>query len=104
MLGRTVKDWDSLDESYDSFFVGFWYPLVKACKSMVHWQNWIMFELPITEREKREVEAIWHDDMMDPRPPCLQRDSRIARVFYNVMLERKARRRQARMDDEKEQP
>jgi len=101
---RTVKDWDPLDESSDSFFIGFWYPLVRACKAMVHWQNWIIFELPISEQAKRHVEAIWYDDMMDPREPCLQRDSRIARVFYDVLIERKDRRRQARMDDEKEQP
>ena len=63
-----------------------------------------MFELPCTEQAKRHVEAIWHDDMMDPRQPCLQRDSRIARVFYDVLLERKDRRKTTRMDDEKEQP
>ena len=99
-----VSKWDPADESYDAFFIGFWYPLVRACKSMVHWENWIMFNLPITEQAKRHVEAIWHDDMMDPRAPCLQRDHRIAQVFYDVLVERKDRRRQDRMADEKEQP
>ena len=100
-FGRT-KDWDPADENSDAFFIGFWYPLIRACKDMVHWQNWIMFELPISEQAKRNVEAIWHDDMMEPRQPCLQRDSRIAQVFYDVLLERKDRRNSR--DDEKEQP
>ncbi len=99
-----ISKWDPADEANDAFFVGFWYPLVRACRSMVHWENWIMFNLPITEQAKRHVESIWHDDMMDPRAPCLQRDSRIAQVFYDVLVERKDMRRTNRMDDEKEQP
>ena len=95
--------WDPADEGPDAFFIGFWYPLVRACKKMVHWQNWIMFELPISEQAKRNVEAIWHDDMYDQRQPCLQRDRAIAQVFYDVLVERKDMRREARMDDE-EQP
>ncbi len=91
-----------MDESTEAFFVGFWDPLVRACRAMVHWDNWIVFELPCTEREKRQVEEIWHDDMMDPREPNLQRDSNIARLFFDVLVERKAHRRASRMDDEKE--
>ena len=99
-----VSNWNPVDEAHDSFFVGFWYPLVRACRSMVHWENWIMFNLPITEQAKRRVESIWHDDMMQPREPCLPRDSRIAQVFYDVLVSRNDRRRRVRMDDEKEQP
>ena len=84
-FAHTVTKWDPADENDESFFIGFWYPLVRACKAMVHWENWIMFELPITEQRKREVEAIWHDDMMDPREPCLQRDRRMPRSFTTCL-------------------
>ena len=96
------KDWDPLDED-EGFFVGFWYPLVRACRNMVHWTNWIMYELPITEQQKRQVEVIWHDDRYDQREPNLERDRSTAQVFYDVLAQRKDRRRDARMEDEKEQ-
>ena len=99
-----VTKWDPMDEADDAFFVGFWYPLVRACRLLCHWDNHIIFDLPATNRQKREFEMIWHDDMMDPREPNLQRDKRIAQVFYAVMARRKMARRQARMDDEKTQP
>ena len=100
---KASKRWDPTDEGPDAFYIGFWYPLVRSCKSMVHWENWIMFSLPISDQAKRNVEAIWHDDMADPRQPDFSRDARIAQVLYDVLAERKDRRHQTRMDDEKEQ-
>ena len=101
---NNLKDWDPVDEAGDAFFVGFWYPLVRHVKRHVIWGSWINFEL--SKRGKREALHIWHDEMMDPREelewePRLKQDNRTARVFYDVLVERRRLRRDARMADEK---
>ena len=55
-FAKVCKDYNTLDEGGDAFFVGFWYPMVKACRGMLHWENRILFALPTTERAKREFD------------------------------------------------
>ena len=103
-FGKVVKDYETLDESMDAFFVGFWYPMVLECRKLTHFANHIMFEIPATEREKREFEEKVFPAHPYERAPDLQMDRRIAQVLYDVMQDRKAQRRAAAQDDEKSSP
>ena len=98
------KKWDSLDEGFDSFFVGFWYPLVGACRKLCHWDNRIIFDLPCSEQKKRTFNNVWHDGFADMREPNLSRDRAITQVFYDVLVARRRQRRTTAQDDEKSSP
>ena len=92
--------WDPLD----GFFVGFWYPLVVACKKLTNWNNRIIFDLPCSEQQKRTFDKVWHDGFADIREPNLSMDRAIAQVFYDVLKTRKRQRRELIQDDEKSSP
>ena len=99
-FGR-YKKWDPLDEGLDGFFVGFWYPMVAACRKLSHWDNRIIFDLPCSEQARRTFNLIWHDGFAEMREPDVARDRSIAQVFYDVLLARKRQRHADAQDDEK---
>ena len=101
-FGRFTK-WDPLDEGLDGFFVGFWYPLVTACRDLTHWDNRIIFDLPCSEQQKRTFDDVWLNGFNEMREPNLSRDRAIAQVFYDVLAFRRANRREQRMEEEKTQ-
>ena len=78
--------------------------MVQACRGMTHFENRIIFDLPCTEREKREFEVKVFPDNPYEKEPDLQFDRRIAQVFYDVMQARKAQRHADDQDDEKSSP
>ena len=100
-FGAKVRKWDAADETTDSFFVGFWNPMVCACREMVHWSNHILFDLKCSNREKRELDRIVFPDDPYGIEPNLQHSLRVAQVFYDVLVARRAARREAKKDDEK---
>ena len=101
-FGR-FKEWDPLDEGLNSFFVGFWYPLVAACRRLTHWDNRIIFDLPCPEQRKRSFDMVWFNALEDEREPNLTRDKAIAQVFYDVLATRQRQRRAEAQDDEKKE-
>jgi len=94
-LAQTVKDWDPLDESLDAFFVGFYFPMVAACRNLNHWTNRIMFDLPCNERAKDEFDRKVFTENPYNMEPDLQFQMRIARVFHDVLEERMGKRKES---------
>jgi hypothetical protein len=68
---------------------------------MVHWSNHILFDLKCSNREKRELDRIVFPDDPYGIEPNLQHSLRVAQVFYDVLVARRAARREAKTDDEK---
>jgi hypothetical protein len=94
-LAQTVKKWDHLDESIDAFFVGFYFPMVAACRNLNHWTNRIMFDLPCNERDKEEFDRKVFTENPYMMEPDLQFHIRIARVFHDVLEERMDKRKES---------
>ena len=94
-MAHTVKDWDHADESMDSFFVGFYFPMIAACRDLNHWTNRIMFDLPCNERDKDEFDRKVFPTTPYMMEPDLQFHIRIASVFHDVLAQRMEKRKES---------
>jgi len=91
-FGKCPK-WDPCEEEFCAFFVGFYYPLVAACRKLNHWDNRILFDMPCTEQRKHTFSTqIFPKDPYFGREPDFGKDKRIATVFWDVLVERRATR------------
>ena len=94
-LAQTVKNWSHLDENVEAFFVGFYFPMVQQARTLCHWNNRIMFDLPCCERAKDEFDRKVFAENPYNMEPDLQFQMRIARVFHSVLEERMEKRKES---------